>query len=98
MLHSGTRFEAMCMWGAALNTNTDRMQQHTYEVRPRRDCRGFDLISKRLPFGRLWYTKADHAVGYAKFYSRSHPVVIRVFNDSGDVTETHEHAGEFREP
>jgi hypothetical protein len=26
-----------------------------YEVRPRSDKRGFDLISDVLPFGRLWY-------------------------------------------
>ena len=25
-----------------------------YEVRPRRDKRGVDLISDALPFGRLW--------------------------------------------
>jgi hypothetical protein len=29
--------------------------QHFYEVRPRKDRRGFDLISDVLPFGRLWY-------------------------------------------
>ena len=29
--------------------------QHVYEVRPRKDKRGFDLISDALPFGRLWY-------------------------------------------
>jgi hypothetical protein len=29
---------------------------HTYEVRPRSDKRGFDLISDALPFGRLWYS------------------------------------------
>jgi hypothetical protein len=28
---------------------------HIYEVRPRRDKRGVDLISDVLPFGRLWY-------------------------------------------
>ena len=28
---------------------------HSYEVRPRKDRRGFDLISDALPFGRLWY-------------------------------------------
>jgi hypothetical protein len=28
---------------------------HIYEIRPRKDRRGFDLISDRLPFGRLWY-------------------------------------------
>jgi hypothetical protein len=28
---------------------------HVYEVRPRKDHRGIDLISDALPFGRLWY-------------------------------------------
>jgi hypothetical protein len=28
---------------------------HVYEVRPRKDHRGVDLISDALPFGRLWY-------------------------------------------
>jgi hypothetical protein len=54
---------------------------HVYEVRPRKDRRGFDLISDALPFGRLWYAEPNsiaNAVGYAKFYSRSHDAVIRV--------------------
>jgi hypothetical protein len=29
---------------------------HVYEVRPRNDRRGFDLISDVLPFGRLWFS------------------------------------------
>ena len=29
--------------------------QHVYEVRPRKDRLGFDLISDALPFGRLSY-------------------------------------------
>jgi len=29
--------------------------QHVYEVRPRKDKRGVDLISNALPLGRLWY-------------------------------------------
>jgi hypothetical protein len=75
--------------------------QHVYEVRPRKDHRGFDLISDALPFGGLWYGEPDaisNAVDYAKFYSRSHPTVIRVFDESGTVIETHEHAGDFQEP
>jgi hypothetical protein len=28
---------------------------HVYEVRPRKDKRGVNLISDALPFGRLWY-------------------------------------------
>jgi hypothetical protein len=50
-----------------------------------------------LPFGRLWYGEPDHAIGYAKHYSRSHDAVIRVYEAAGNVIETHEHAGDFRE-
>ncbi len=39
-----------------------------YEVRPRKDRRGFNLISERLPFDRLWYVAVTDAVDYAKFY------------------------------
>jgi hypothetical protein len=28
---------------------------HVYEVHPRKDHRGVDLVSDALPFGRLWY-------------------------------------------
>ena len=59
--------------------------------------RGVDLISDTLPFGRLWYTEVSHAVGYAQFYSRSHDAVIRVYDYVGNVIETHEQAGEFKE-
>jgi hypothetical protein len=34
-------------------------KMHVYEVRPREDHRGFDLISDALPFGRLWYGEPD---------------------------------------
>ena len=74
---------------------------HSYEVRPRKDHRGFDLISDALPFGVLWYGEPNaisNAVGYAKFYSRSHRAVIRVFDEAGNVVETEEHAGDSREP
>jgi hypothetical protein len=67
-------------------------------VRPRRDKRGSDLICDALPFGRLSYTKPDHAIGYAEFYSRSHGAVIRVYDEAGAVIETHEQAGDFKEP
>jgi len=32
---------------------------HVYEVRPRKNKRGVDLISHVLPFGRLWYCEAN---------------------------------------
>ena len=38
-----------------------------------------------------------HAIGYAKFRSRSHDAVIRVYDAAGNLIEAHEHAGEFKE-
>ena len=70
---------------------------HVYDIRPRKDHRGVDLISDGLPFGRLWYEKPGDAVGYAQFYSRSQDAVIRVYDATGDVIETHEHKGDFKE-
>ena len=70
---------------------------HLYEVRPRKDRRGVDLITDALPFGRLWYEDASAAV-IPKHSSRSHHVAIRVYDEAGNVVKTHEHAGDFTEP
>ncbi len=73
--------------------------QHVYEVRPRKDHRGVDLISDALPFRRLWYggpNAISNAIGYAEHRSRSHRAVILVYDEAGNVIETHEHAGEFK--
>jgi len=72
---------------------------HVYEVRPRKDNRGFDLISDALPFGRLWYDGANavtNATGYAMHDSRSVDAVIRVYDEAGNVIQTHEHKGDFK--
>jgi hypothetical protein len=34
---------------------------------------------------------------YAKFFSRSHDAVTRVYDDAGNVIETNEHKGDFKE-
>jgi hypothetical protein len=39
----------------------------------------------------------NRSSSYAKFYGRSHRAVIRVYDDAGNVIETHEHKGEFKE-
>ena len=73
---------------------------HVYEVRPRSDKRGFDLISDALLFGRLWYGEPNavaNAIAYAEHRSRSHDAVIRVYDDTGNVIETHQHKGHFKE-
>jgi hypothetical protein len=38
-----------------LNIGPMTSTAHVYEVHPRKDKRGVDLISDALPFGRLWY-------------------------------------------
>jgi hypothetical protein len=38
-------------------------------------------MSDALPFGRLWYTKPDDAVDYAKFFSRSHKAAMQRLPD-----------------
>jgi hypothetical protein len=59
-----------------------------------------NLISDALPFGRLWYGEPNaiaNAIGYAQHRSQSHYAVIRVYDAAGNVIETHEHTGNFKE-
>jgi hypothetical protein len=52
-----------------------------------------------LPFGRLWYAEPNsvsNAIAYALHYSRSHHVVIRIYDAAGNVIETHERKGDFK--
>jgi len=73
------------------------IKAHAYEVRPRKDQRGVDLVSDVLPFGRLWYNTPDNAIGYALHRSRPHDAVIRTYDNAGNVIETHAHKGDFKE-
>jgi len=51
---------------------------------------------------RLWYRQTDAASrtqsATPSFFSRSHNAVIRVFDETGNVIETHDHVGDFKEP
>jgi len=72
--------------------------QHVYEIRPRKDRRGIDLIGERLPLGVLWFERPDaieDAVNYAKTFSYSHPAIIRVFDEFGTLPVTLELADDF---
>jgi hypothetical protein len=65
-----------------------------YEVRPRKDRDGFDLISKLFRYGPIWYAGPDavrNAIAYAKYrsHSRSQRAIIRVLDDSGSVVQMH---------
>jgi len=63
-------------------------------------CDGVKLISEALPLGGLWYAGTNavsNAIGYAKHYSRSHNALICVYDEAGNVIETLEHKGDFKE-
>ena len=47
--------------------------------------------------GTLSQTQSSNAIDYTKFYSRSHEAVIRVYDEAGNVIETHEQAGDFKD-
>ena len=71
--------------------------KHVYEVRPRNDKRGIDLISEVLPFGRLWYGEPNPlatqsitrsvAADHCSDHSRLHA--------AGNVIEAHERKGKY---
>ena len=66
-----------------------------YEVRPRKDRDGFDLISELFRYGPIWYAGPDairNAIAYAKYRShhRSQRAIIRVLDDCGEVVQKHE--------
>jgi hypothetical protein len=41
----------------------EKYPMHVYEVRPRKDKCGVDLISDVLPFGRLWHADIPIVLG-----------------------------------
>ena len=58
-------------WNALRDSESEKTTVHVYEVRPRKDKRGVDLISDMLPFGRLWYGEPNaisNAVDTRKFF------------------------------
>jgi hypothetical protein len=73
---------------------------HIYEIRPRADKHGFDLSGNVLPYSPLWY-RGPNAVGdavrHAKSCSQAHPLVIHFYDEDGNVIETHQHFGNFKE-
>ena len=73
---------------------------HIYEIRPRADKHGFDLSSDSLRYSPLWYRGSNaivDAVRYARSYSRSHPVMIRIYDATGNLIETLEYRGDSKE-
>ena len=80
-----------------LRPKRSTIRTDVYEIRPRADKHGVDLVSDALPYSPMWYRgpKAiTDAIDHAKFFSRSHDAVVRIYDQAGNVIETHDHVGE----
>jgi len=57
------------------------------------------MTPKRYAGCQAWRTKCyQDAIGYVQHYSRSHEVVIRVYDDAANMIETHEHTCDSTTP
>ena len=71
-----------------------RTRQRIYEKRKK------NLSETDQSPGRLWYGEPNainNAIGYAIHRSRSHDAIIRLYDAAGNVVETHERVGIFKE-
>jgi hypothetical protein len=62
--------------------------------------KSWEFVIEALPFGCLWYAEPNaisNAIVYAKFFSRSHSAVIRVYDDAGNIIKPHEQSREFKQ-
>ncbi len=78
----------------AQNGHALTVAHDVYEVRPRREGDGVDLISNVFRYGPIWYAGPDavrYAIAYAKYrsHTRSQRAIIRVLDDSGAVVQMH---------
>ena len=100
LLKASTKFVQQ-RWAKSDRDKHPTTSTHVYEIRPRADKRGVDLISDAIPYSPLWYRGPNairDAIDHTKLRSRSRDVVIRVYDAKGNVIETHEHKGDFKEP
>jgi hypothetical protein len=65
---------------------------------PRKHKRDFGLISDALPFGRLWYPKSRTQSATRSFTADHMTLRLGLFDGSGNVINTYEQAGKFKEP
>jgi len=101
ILHYYASIEAFlkAKWQIIRRPNRPTIRTDVYEIRPRADKQGVDLVSNALPYSPMWYRGPKairEAIDHARFSSRSHDAAIRVYDEAGNLIETHEHPGEVR--
>ena len=55
------------------------------------------IVKSETPNQAMQRTASQPAISLAAVMTGSHHAVIRVYDEAGDVIETHEHAGDFKE-
>src|SRR4030095_3157727 len=86
-------------WQMMRRPKRSTIRTDVYEIRPRADKDGVDLVSDALPYSPMWYrgpTAITDAMDHAKFFSRSHDAVIRVYDEEGNLIETQAARGRFQ--
>jgi hypothetical protein len=58
----------------------------------------FPMRCHSIGCGTVNQTQSAMLLATQSFFGRLHDAVIRVYDEWGNVIETHEHAGDFREP
>ena len=102
VLHYYTSLESFlkAKWQMIRRPERSTNRTDVYEIRPRADRNGVNLVSDALPYSPMWYRgpKAiTDAIDHAKFFSRSHDAVVRIYDQAGKVIQTHEHKVDFCE-
>jgi hypothetical protein len=98
-LHSYASLESFlkAKWQMMVRPKRSTICTDVYEIRPRADKHGVDLVGDALPYSPMWYRgpKAiTDAIDHAKFFSHSHGAVVRIYDAAGNVIKTHDHVGE----
>jgi hypothetical protein len=86
-------------WQMMQHPKRSTIRTDVYEIWPRADKHGVDLVSDALAYSPMWYRgpKAiTDAIDHAKFFSRSHDAVVRIYDQAGNVIDSHEYAGAFK--
>ena len=88
-------------WGKSDRRKRSSISIDIYEIRPRPDKQGSDLSGDALRYSPLWYRGSNaimDAVRYARSCSRARPVLIRIYDLDGNLIETLDYKGDFKEP
>jgi hypothetical protein len=86
-------------WGKLDRRKHSARSIHITKFDPELISAALILSSDALPYSPLWYRGSNaivDAVAHAKSYSQRHPVVIRVYDGNGNVTEMLEDKGDFK--